>query len=194
MIDYLSAGIADFYVRKKIILPNEKEVYKYGVSLILNDVVTFSLILILSALFFKLRLGAEFLAVFCFTRIFTGGYHARRASLCRVGMLATWLCVMLGALLVKDCTLLLLTAILAMSYIIALPLIPVKHPNKTLTPQLIKRGRIGSAALYILFSLCSVLLHLYAVRQDAATVALSLSAVSVLAVIGKFTNERSETT
>lgn len=193
MIDYLSGSIADFYVKKRIILPKEKEVYKYGVSLILNDIVTFSLILLLSALFFKLRFGAEFLAAFCFTRIFTGGYHARKTYLCRLSMLATWLCVLLISSLMKDCSLLTLESILTLSYLFALPLIPVRHPNKVLTPQLIKRGRIGGSLLYMLFGTCSVLLCLYVSRQDAATVALSLSAVTVLAVIGKFTNERSET-
>ena len=43
---HLSSGITDFYVKRNIIQVDEKEVYQCGVELILNEVITFGLILI----------------------------------------------------------------------------------------------------------------------------------------------------
>ena len=45
MIAFLSQSIADLYIKRNIIKPDEKEVYKCGLELILNDIVTFSLII-----------------------------------------------------------------------------------------------------------------------------------------------------
>ena len=191
MIDYLSGSIADFYVKRNIIQDNEKEVYKWGLSLILNDVVTFALILIFSAIFQKLRFGTEFLLVFCTTRVFCGGYHAPKAYLCRISMLTVAFFVLVGSSVLESIVSIFgLLMLLATFFVMLIPIIPVKHPNKTLTPQLIKRGRIGGYTLYILFALCSVALLLSGSKQDALIIALSLVAVSLLALIGKFTNER----
>lgn len=192
MINRLSENIADFFVDKNIIDSQEKNVYQYGFSLILNDIVTFSLILILSACFFKLRFGIEFLSVFCLTRIFTGGYHARKAYMCRLSTLSAALCVSVLSELIKTLPIQYITAILVVSLLIALPLIPVRHPNKELTPKLIKRGKKGGIASYVLFSAISILFYIFMDGQDAAIIALSLFTVSVFVIIGKFTNERGE--
>ena len=193
MIDRLSECIADFYVNKNIIYQEEKSVYKFGICLILNDIVTFSMIFIISSCFFKFRFGIEFLAVFCLTRIFTGGYHARKSYLCRLSTLFTALCVLSLSELVKNLSRYYILAILAISFVIILPLIPIKHPNKTLTAELIERGKAGGIFSYIFFSSISILFYTYIDSQDAAIIALSLFTISVFVIIGKFTNERSET-
>lgn len=190
MIDCLTESIADFYVRKNVIQANEKDVYKFGIYLILNDILTFSLVLILSALFFKFRFGVEFLISFCCTRFFWGGYHAKKASFCRLSMIAIWLCILLISLFYKSIHLFSLLTILFVSFLLALPLIPVKHPNKVLTEKLIKRGKVGGTLVYCFFSICSVISFMYIDSRDAIVIALSLSAVSVLVIIGKFINER----
>ena len=192
LIDRLSENIADFFVDKNVIDYEDKNVYQYGFSLILNDIVTFSLILIFSACFFKLRFGIEFLSVFCTTRIFTGGYHARKAYLCKISTLSAALCVLSLSELIKALPIYYITAMLVISFITVLPFIPVKHPNKELTPELIKRGKTGGIISYALFSVAGILFYTYTYIQDASIIALSLFTVSVFVIIGKFTNERGE--
>ena len=192
MIKNLSASIADFYVQKNIINRDEKEVYQWGLSLILNDVVTFSLILLLSALLARIRFGAEFLATFCLTRIYCGGYHARKETVCRFTMIAVFLLVLLGGHILSDCSMYVLISVLTVSFLVLLPLIPVKHPNKVMTEELKKKGRVRGSLLYIAFALLSVTFYLFISGIDAILIALSLSAVSALAIIGTFTNERGE--
>jgi len=190
LIKNLSAGIADFYVQKNIINSEEKEVYQWGVSLVLNDVVTFSLVLLLSALLSHIRFGAEFLAVFCLTRIYCGGYHARKEYICRLTMIVVFLLVLSGAYILSDCSIYILLSVLTVSFLVLLPLIPVKHPNKVMTDELKKKGRVRGSLSYIAFAVLSLLFYLFVSEIDAVLIALSLSAVSVLAIIGTFTNER----
>ncbi len=65
MIAFLSQSIADLYIKRNIIKPDEKEVYKCGLELILNDIVTFSLIIAISAILWKMQYAFEYLIVFC---------------------------------------------------------------------------------------------------------------------------------
>lgn len=190
MIKNLSASIADFYVQKNIIDSEEKEVYQWGVSLILNDIVTFSIVLLLSAMLLNIRFGAEYLIVFCLTRIYCGGYHARKESVCRLTMIAVFLIVLSGAYILSDCSVNILLSLLAVSFFVLLPLIPVRHPNKVMTEKLKKKGRVGGTLSYLAFAVSSLLLYLFISKIDAFLIALSLSAVSALAIIGTFTNER----
>ena len=192
LINRLSDCIADFYVEKNIILPNEKEVYKFGVELVLNEILTFLLILIFSAVFVKFRYGVEFLLTFCLTRMFAGGYHARKAYLCRLSMLAVAFFVFFAATKASSISLRALSVLLAVSMSVVIPFVPVKHPNKELTDKLIKRGKIGTILMYVLYCALSIVLFLHNSITDAVVIALSLSAVSVLVIIGNFTNERSE--
>lgn len=190
MIKNLSASIADFYVKKNIINSEEKEVYQWGLTLILNDIVTFSLVLLLSVLLLHIRFGAEFLIVFCLTRIYCGGYHARKESICRFTMIVVFLLVLFGACILSDCSVYILLFLLTVSFLVLLPLIPVKHPNKVMTEELKKRGRVRGTLSYLAFAVLSLLFYLFVSEIDAVLIALSLSAVSVLAIIGTFTNER----
>lgn len=190
MVNFLSDSIADLYVRRNIILPEEKEVYKCGVELILNDIITFSLVILISTIFFKARFALEFLITLCFTRVYCGGYHAAKAYMCRLSMLITFFGVILLSYILAESPELILYIILILSFVVLLPLIPVKHPNKTLTQELIAKNRKKGIITYIIFGMLSILICHFANRQDAFIISLSLSAVTVLAVIGTLVNER----
>lgn len=189
-MDYLSNRIADFYVKKNIIQPEEKDVYKCGVSLILNDIVTFCLILIISALIWNIRLAIEFLIVFCLTRVYCGGYHAPKAYLCRLTMLLTFICVSIASNLLKNATDITLYMLALVSFLILLPIAPVKHPNKKLTDELIKKGRKNTFLLLIVFIICAYIIFNFISKQDGMTIILTLCSVAIFAIIGVFTNER----
>lgn len=192
MISYLSRSIADLYIKRNIIQPGEKEVYKCGLELILNDIVTFSLIIALSAIVWKIQYALEYLIVFCTVRVYTGGYHARKAYMCRLSMIATFLLVVVLSGILKNSSMIAVIAVLIISFLIMTPIIPVKHPNKELTEELVRKGRRNGLILYVVYSICSVLIFTYLPR-DGMMIALTLGAVSALVIAGKFLNERRRT-
>lgn len=189
-MNYLSNCIADFYVKRNIIDKCDKEVYQAGVALILNETLSFLLVIILSLIVCKIRYSFEFLVVFCITRIFCGGFHAKKTYVCRMTMLLTFLTVITGAAFWENSSTEFLCLINLVSFLILLPLIPVKHPNKTMTAELIKKNRMKGVIAYIFFALCSVLIAEYVSAKDGFVIALSLSAVTVLAIVGVISNER----
>ncbi len=189
-MNYLSNRIADFYVKRNIIEESDKEVYQAGVELILNEVLSFVLIIVLSSLIWEIRYSIEFLIIFCITRIFCGGFHAKRTYICRMTMLTTFVCVIMVSSFLGKFFTEILCLINLISFLVLLPLIPVKHPNKELTQELIEANRKKGVITYILFGLCSVLVAEYLSVKDGFVMALSLSAVTVLAIVGTISNER----
>lgn len=190
MVKYLSNRIADLYIKRNIIQPDEKEVYKCGLELILNDIVTFTIVIFISGLVFKVRYAFEFLITFCVVRVYCGGYHAAKTYICRLTMLVTFLSVVILSELMVRLSDYPFYLIIIISLMVLLPLIPVKHPNKKLTDTMIAKNRRNGIIAYIVFSFCGVILLNFISRQDAYIIAISLSAVTALAIIGILVNER----
>lgn len=186
----LSGRIADFYVSNNIIKSEEKEAYSYGIYLILNDIITFSIIIFISLILWNIRYSVEFLFVFCFTRAYCGGYHADKAYICRLTMIITFLMVIVMSSFLVNISEWLLCMILICSCCLSIPFVPVKHPNKELTPELIKKGRVKGTISYVIFSLSSVFVYKFFDVRDGVIIALTLGAVSALVIIGVITNER----
>lgn len=191
-MESLSERIADLYVKRNIIDAEEKDVYKCGLELIFNDVVTFCVIIIASAFLWRACYAAEFLLTFCLTRIFCGGYHAKKAYICRLTMFATFAASMLVSTYAARSDAYVLTVVMLAAFIIVCRLAPVRHPNKTLTEAQIVKNRKRSIVAFVFFATCAELLFAFISKMDGAVIAISLAAVAVLAVVGSITNERGE--
>lgn len=189
-MNYLSERIADLYIKRNIILQKEKDVYKKGIELILNDIITFSFILLISSVIWRFSYGAEFLITFCITRVFCGGYHAKKAYICKITMIFTFLSIVILSGILKDTDNTILYGILIISFAGLLPFIPVKHPNKKLNAEKMRKNKIRGIISYVFFSICSVIIINFLNKIDGLIILLSLSAVTVLAIIGTFTNRK----
>ena len=179
----LSSCIADFYIKRNIIKPNDREVYEYGLSLIINDVVTFLLIFAISAIFDEVRFAAEFLLTFCVSRVFCGGYHAKKEWICRCLMIGIYLGVSTLSAVIAPFGAVSAAVIAAVSLVVLFILIPVRHPNKTLDEAEVKKNRRKGIITLVLFDFLSLCLSVSG-NRDGFIIALSLFAVAALAVIG----------
>lgn len=186
----LSLSIADFYVKRNIIQVDKKEMYQYGIELLLNEFITFSIILLSAIMIWKIKYAFEFLTVFCLTRIYCGGYHASKVQICRATMFMVFASVYWLARIMINLNSLVLYLLLVVSFVLTTCLIPVKHPNKELSVIQIKKNRKLGLLLYLLFGIVSAILTTFGSKNDGLVIGLSLCAVTVLAIIGKFTNER----
>lgn len=187
---HLSSSITDFYIKRNIIKADEKEVYQYGVELILNEVITFGIILIYSTIAWKLRYAVEFLCVFCLTRVYCGGYHASKSYMCRLTMLGIFLSIHILSKILNDINPIWLFLILIICFAIIVLLVPVKHPNKTLTEKQIDKNRKIGIIIFLLFGIASFAVRGILGVQDGIIICLSLCAVTALAIIGTFTQQR----
>ena len=187
---HLSSSITDFYIKRNIIKEDEKEVYQYGVELILNEMLTFGVILIYSLIAWKIRYAVEFLSVFCLTRVYCGGYHASKQYVCRLTMLGVFFSIYILSKALNAINPIWLFLLLAICFAIISMLVPVKHPNKILTERQIKKNRKMGILTFLIFGITSFVVRGIMGIQDGIIICLSLCAVTALAIIGTFTQQR----
>lgn len=84
MLNYLSRSITDFLLLKETIKTEEKEIYIYGVQLIISSIINFLICIITSLLFGELLNGLIFFVAFSSLRKFTGGFHSRSFLICNI--------------------------------------------------------------------------------------------------------------
>ena len=188
----IAEAIGDYYIRKEVIEPNMKPMYVHGISLILNDILNFGIILGAAVLLDSLLHGLLFTTVFYFLRVRCGGFHAKKEWICRVTMFASFVSVFLCTWIISDLSAqCIIIPVMVISVLILLPIIPVENPNKKLSDERRKKNKIYGIITIFLCSLSAIILTAYKV-QGGIIIALTLLAVAVLAVIGKVVNKNRE--
>lgn len=84
MLYYLSESITDFLLLRKIIRNEDKEIYIYGIQLLISSIINALICLIESLLLGDLIGGLVFFLTFSSLRKFTGGFHSKSYLLCNV--------------------------------------------------------------------------------------------------------------
>lgn len=186
----LSEGITDFYIRNEIIDPQMRDIYQYGTELIINDIIIFSSILILGAVFDTFWHSVIFSSVFYLTRIRCGGFHAKRAWVCKLSMLATYISVTaLYYAAVRFDAAYAAFMLNFISVLLVLPVIPVENPNKPLSSEVRQKNRTQGLIIVFLFTVSAGVLISFGI-QEGVIISLTVAAVAVLAEAGKVINER----
>ena len=186
----LSEVIADFYIEKNIISSDMKSVYVYGISLIINDIIDFAVILIPAIIAQRFIYGVAFLLTFCITRIRCGGFHAKKSWICAGVMLLTFILICLCIELTTSIYGVILNVIIN-SILIMLPIIPIENPNKKLDADVKQKNKKIGIIVTSLFAMLSIVLTVYNI-QEGAVISFTLLSVAVLAMVGKILNQGGE--
>ena len=188
----LSEAIADFYIRKNIISSDMKSVYVYGISLIINDIIDFAVILIPAIIAGRFIYGVVFLLTFCITRIHCGGFHAKKSWICAGIMLLTFIIICLCVEITTSIYGVILNVIInSISILIMLPIIPVENPNKKLDAKVKQKNKKIGIIVTSSFAVLSIVLTVYNI-QEGAVISFTLLSVAVLAMVGKILNQGGE--
>lgn len=185
-MDILSNMITDFYIRKKYVPEEKREIYCYGFKLILSDIINFSIIILLGIIFGKLFESIIFLVTLCSVRQFSGGFHAKTFWMCRMAMMITFLCVITVAYLLLKvvCYNIWFISILDMLSVVLIAILaPVKYSNKLLSEQQRKKNKMKAIIASFILSVISIIL-IAAGRAEGVTISITLAAVVILMIIG----------
>ena len=173
-------------VEKQFIEEDKKDIYFYGLRLILSDIINFSIILLLSVLLNHIISGIVFLITFCSVRKHSGGFHAKTFWLCRLTMITTFLCVVAALEIISRTSFqyYLVIALNIFSVLIIVCFAPVKHPNKKLSEEQSKSNRKKAIIASNTFAVVSIALIIIN-NGIGITIALTLTAIVVLMFVGK---------
>lgn len=183
MITKLSQIIADFLIRQKIVPEEQRGIYEYDFELSISSVIGIIIVLAIGLISGKFWESVVFYIVFCFTRLFTGGYHAPNHLLCKVIFTVTLLLVLAADRLLSGIESYYWFILHFYSLVIVCQFAPIENPNKELSERQKVRCKITAiiamavwlAVMFLFRSLNSELDHI---------VALTLFCVSNLMLLG----------
>ena len=153
MLNLISKKIVSILLKNKIINTELTDIYIYGFTLLISNLIGFSTVLLISGLFSSILKGFCFLIILITLRIHTGGYHSKNFLSCNLILNFSFLiCFFISKTLPKSKLMIVHTEILIMLITIAIIIkfIPIENKNKPILKN--KRiYKIKSIILYLIF-------------------------------------------
>ena len=186
MIHTIAQKTADIFCRQNVADEEKKEIYIYGIELLVSSLIGAVLILGISIGIGKIWSGVVFLSVFILVRQYTGGYHADTYVRCNAAFVLTYL-LTVGIWIfcrVHDLKVAVWFILLG-AYIIMAVLAPVENKNKPLDDEEVKKYKWKSIVIYSAF----IMVVFY---EGCLYIKIILIIIAVLMVLGKFKENLTE--
>lgn len=188
MFENIADDLAIMLVEKKIIKPENREFYFYGLQLAISKLFFFLVILIISLFTKTFFVSMAFVFMYSAIRQFSGGYHCRSEVSCFFVSILLYLIMLLFYDIDIHEGRIFLCVAAFVSVILILIFSPVEHKNKPLSIDERKKYGIISriVAVILAITMCvSLLLYInillysssYALTADAVLIILALKGV-----------------
>lgn len=186
MISKLSNCITKSLLKSNIISDEEKELYEYGLFMIISYLVFFII-----SLLFGIALNIPFPSilfyiVFCLVRNFAGGIHANSEIKCDI---ITTVSILISEILIKIFINYSLVSIAFVTLIISSICLCIIKPVSTSQKEISQQEKLHFhkkvvvlTSLTLIISIISILLEVYSI---SITLSISLSLATILLVLGK---------
>ena len=184
MFKYFAESIAFLLINNKIVDIEERDVYVYGLEVLLLNLSNVLVALLISLFTGTFSHFLAFLLVFVPLRIFGGGCHANTSEMCFfitafIYSFLVWL-VKLFPLLYKNNT------VTFLLFILIIPIIkfaPVENKNNPLSGSERKRNKILSIGMVAFDSIVFITLRIMSLSL-ASSVLVFMAIISVLMLVG----------
>lgn len=175
--------IVNFFIRKKIFPEEERDIYQYGFELCVSSVIGILIVLGIGLISGRFWESVIFYIVFCFTRLFSGGFHAPTYLLCKLTFASVFILVLALDWLFCGIVEYYWYVLYLYSFIIICRFAPVENSNKKLT----EHDKVRSKVICIVeMMICPfVMLLFYKLNSELYhIVALTLFFVANLMLLG----------
>lgn len=185
MIKTMADKLSEKLIGEKVILMEEKEIYSYGLQLLIATILKISGLMILGYLTGNVLEMIIFVISFGILRTFAGGIHANSYLLCFITtVIVAYLSILVSHQFEGSDSIAVLSIILLLANIIVYRFSPIDSPNKPLTDtekvinrkRSIKTAAIGSIII-IVIHVVNPMLHIFTMM---AALGLFIEALTLL--------------
>lgn len=164
-IDNISKTVSQKMLDASIISIEDKDVYYYGLQLIVSTIIKGMGLMIMALLFDKAIEALIFIAAFGILRINAGGFHLDTYFKCFIVTSASMmLCIWLGSVIPLSLVSYIIISTLAITALIIIRYAPVDNPNRPLNANEHKKFRIRS--IYTIMIMAIIIIALYYVKNE----------------------------
>lgn len=193
MYAILSGKITAFLITYHAVREEDREIYCYGLELLLSSIVNLIIVLSLGYLFNRFFQTVLFLVVFCPLRQFSGGIHAANHFKCSLYFIISILiCFWLEKTWLINADNVVLLCMLTVSSLCIALLSPIEDRNKPLTNQERLSFKKRNFAVLIIWDLVisfDLLLFRFSINYLLYSI-MAVMLLSVLLVVGYLKNKR----
>lgn len=179
MLQVLSRNIIDVFILNNVISKKEdRDIYAYGMELILSSIINILSVLIISIFFGKFAEAVAFFLAFIPIRTYAGGYHARTHLGCFSLLMAVYSVVLILIFFIPD-NLLYASAVglSLVSVILTAKFAPIEDANKILTKEeKIKYRKISIAIVFT--QIIFLIFFLFILNLKSISLGFSLGQIS----------------
>ncbi len=158
MISEISQRTAGFLSENMIIETEHKEVYAYGIEILLSTILNLIVALTIALISHEFVACLINLTAFVTVRIYAGGYHADTHWGCMTTLIGVLLIFIFVAKFISlELIMILSPILLIISAVIIFKYAPVEHPNKPLSDKKklkLRRKALVSLSIWVLFCIC----------------------------------------
>lgn len=191
MIAKLSHIVAGFFIRQNVVAEEQREIYEYGFELSISSIIGILIVLGIGIVSGKFWESVVFYIVFCFTRLFTGGFHASTYLRCKITFTGVLLVVLGTDWLLREIESYYWLVLHFYSLIIVCQFAPVENPNKELS----KRQKVKCKLISIIIMAVWLGVMFFFRFLDSGLdhiIALTLFCVANLMLLGNYYERRKQ--
>ncbi len=181
-------GLVDFLIQQDVLDKTYRDNSVYGLTLFLEKMVTYLLLMGISFFLGKPAEGLMFAICFVFLRQSTGGFHAKTFIGCLAGSVLSFYVAMEVMAVWLQSHVLISSSLLLMACICVFVWAPVNHPNLLLTEDEIKRNKLWSRSI-LLIEVCIIeigyVLHMQWQQYIVSAVILCATFILIAKLIGQ---------
>lgn len=188
MLNRISDKLTESWCQKNIIPYEMKEIYRYGLEVLISNVLSSLTMLIVGILFFDIFSTVVFLLIFILLRSYCGGYHADTYLKCFITTNITYLFTMSCACFLSVN---LFTVVLTM--LIGVPLLylraPVENINKPLDTMEKRKYKRISLIIFLILIAISICLCITGMHRICSAIIYTLVSTLILIPVGIIKNK-----
>lgn len=194
MFRYMAEDIAFMLIKCKVADIGEREIYVFGLEVLLLNSVNVLMALITSLVSGTMWHFMAYLLFFVPLRIFTGGYHAKKSEICFVISALVYIAsVLVARLYPQICdnsviALLLLVAVISLTMILA----PVVNSKNPLSESECKRNKLVSVVLVTVDSVAYIVLECLGFYSTSSIIIFLIinTVMMLLGIAGNFSDKQ----
>lgn len=186
MINNISSRLTDRLIAKGNITEEDRELYIYGLFMLLSQIMYFFLSVIFGLLFQCFIESVIFYIAFQFIRRYAGGYHAKTETKCEIlSTLSLLVCIAIIKVIKTYNFQTLLLFVTIISAVCIFVFCPLDTPEKPLTEKEFKYFRKISWVILLVITVIIVISYFFKIKTIFAPCCLSLILESLLLIAGK---------
>lgn len=186
MINNISSRLTDRLIAKGNITEEDRELYIYGLFMLLSQIMYFFLSVVFGLLFQCFIESVIFYIAFQFIRRYAGGYHAKTETKCEIlSTLSLLVCIAIIKVIKTYDFQTLLLFVTIISAVCIFVFCPLDTPEKALTEKEFKYFRKISWIILLVITAVIVFSYFFKINTIFAPCCMSLILESLLLIAGK---------